>query len=220
VPVVIANTSSFPQSPRLLKGALISIGIPPSVVVFQYNPDALTRTLKPASVGSDNEPLRLKAPPDETIKLDAMLDAADQLEADDTATRLLGLHPQLAALELMLYPPSAQVIVNEVLAAVGMLEIIPPSAPLTFLFWGLPRVVPVRITDMSITEDAFDPKLNPLHAKVSISMRVLNYAGLGVASPGGAMFMAHQLAKELMASAVFQAVTEAVTVSPSGQVSI
>src|SRR6201987_6308490 len=102
--------SSFPGSPRLLKGGLVLLDpvsfavVPGGIIVLQYNPDTLSRTLKikGAEEGGDRpEALRLTGPPVETIKLDAEIDATDQLEFPDqnqTAAQL-GIHPQLAALE-------------------------------------------------------------------------------------------------------------------------
>jgi hypothetical protein len=81
-----------------------------------------------------------------------------------------------------------------------VVEVIPPEAPLTLLVWGPKRVVPVRLTDFSITEQAFDPALNPILAEVDLSLRVLNYNDLGFLSAGGALFMAHQVVKEVMAT--------------------
>lgn len=137
--------SSFPGSPRLLKGAIV--GVDPvnplaSVIKFQYNPDTLTRTLTAqttsGSGGDRSEAMRLKGPPQETIKVDIELDAADQLERGDGT----GLAPALASLEMLIYPKSALVIANEVLAAtVGVIEIIPPEAPLTLFIWGIKRVL-------------------------------------------------------------------------------
>ena len=112
----------------------------------------------------------------------------------------MGIYPTLASLEMMLYPKSAVVIANEVLLNLGIIEVIPPEAPLTVLVWGLKRVVPVRLTDLSITEEAFDPKLNPIRARASLGLRVLTYQDLGLLTPGGALFMAHQMAKEVMAT--------------------
>jgi hypothetical protein len=190
-----------------MKGAII--GLDPAnplarVIVFQYNPDSLTRTLTAQTAGSDNadrsEVLRLKGPPRETIKLDVEIDAADQLEQANPIATSLGLYPTLASLEMLLYPKSAVTIANEVLAAAGIIEIIPPEAPLTLFVWGPKRTLPVRITEFSITEEAFDPNLNPIRAKVGLSLRVLNYQDLGMLSVGGALFMAHQVAKEVMAT--------------------
>ena len=61
-------------------------------------------------------------------------------------------------------------------------------------------MVPVRLTDLSITEEAFDPSLNPIRAKASVGLRVLTYEDLGLLTSGGALFMVHQRAKEAMAS--------------------
>jgi len=40
------------------------------------------------------------------------------------------------------------------------------------------RVVPVRVTEFSLTEEAFDPQLNPIRAKLSIGLRVLSVEDL------------------------------------------
>ena len=198
--------TTFPGSPRLQKGALI--GMDPlkplsSVVVFQYNPDTLTRTIMPQASGEGadkGEALRLKSPPQETIKLEIEIDATDQLEQAKATATSMGIYPALASLEMMLYPQSAVVIANEVLLNLGIIEVIPPEAPLTVLVWGSKRVVPVRLTDLSITEEAFDPNLNPIRAKASLGLRVLTYQDLGLLSSGGALFMAHQRTKEAMAA--------------------
>lgn len=199
--------TTFPGSPKLQKGAII--GLDPanplaSVVVFQYNPDTLTRTLTPQTTTSSDtsrgEALRLKGPPEENITIDIEIDATDQLEKGDGNAASMGIYPALSALEMLLYPKSALVIANEVLAAVGIIEIIPPEAPLALFVWGARRVLPVRLTSFSITEQAFDPNLNPILARVSLGMRVLNYMDLGLPSVGGALFMAHQVAKEVMAT--------------------
>jgi hypothetical protein len=202
--------SSFPNSPKLQKGALV--GLDPfnplaSVVVFQYNPESVTRTLTPQTSGAQSggagapgEGTRLSGPPQESYRLEVVLDATDQLERGDARTGSMGLHPQLAALEMLLYPKSALVIANEVLLRAGVIEVIAPETPLAVLVWGSNRVLPVRLTEFSVTEDMHDPSLNPIHAKVSLGLRVLNYRDLGLLSPGGGLFMAHQLAKEVMAT--------------------
>lgn len=197
--------SSFPGSPKLLKGAIVGVSvIDPlsSVVVFQYNPDTLTRTIRVSAAGHEgdkSEALRLKGPPDETVRLDVEIDAIDQLEQGDEAAEQLGVYPALSRLELLLYPSSTTVIANEVLAAAGVIEVVAPEAPLTLLVWGPKRVLPVRMNGFTITEEAFDPNLNPIRAKVSLDLMVLNYHDLGLVSVGGALFMAHQIVKETMA---------------------
>ena len=194
------------QLPPPAKGAII--GLDPfnplaGVIVFQYNPDTMTRTITAQTAGDDadrGEALRLKGPPQENIRLDVEIDATDQLERGDGIATGMGIYPTLAALEMLLYPKSGPAIANQVLLNLGVIEIIPPEAPLTLLVWGVNRILPVRLTELSITEEAYDPSLNPLRAKVSLGLRVLNYHDLGLLSPGGGLFMAHQIAKEVMAT--------------------
>lgn len=194
-----------PISPRLLKGALIAVdplSPVPNAVAFQYNPDTLTRKLEARAVsqeGDRGEALRLTGAPKETITLTIEIDAADQLEQGDPVTVANGLHPTLAALETMLYPSSASVIVNDVLSLVGTIEVIPLDGPMTLFVWGPTRVLPVRLTSFSITEEAYDPQLNPIRAKVELSLTVLSYQDLSPLSPGYALFLTHHIAKEALA---------------------
>jgi hypothetical protein len=197
--------TSFPGSPRLLKGALV--GVDPmnplaSVVVFQYNPDTMTRRLeaRAAQDGDRGEAFRLTGPPKETITLSVEIDATDQLEQGNPLAATLGLHPTLAALEMMLYPKSAVVIANDVLSAIGTIEIIPAEGPMILFVWGPARVLPVRLTSFSITEEAYDPMLNPTRAKVELSLTVLSYDDVSLLSPARALFLAHHIAKEVMAT--------------------
>ncbi len=194
-------------SPKLLKGAIVSvdpnIGIPLGVITFQYNPEQMTRSLQPQSVGDEpdrTEILRLKGPPIETIKCTVEIDATDLLAASDPTTMQFGIQPQLAALELLVYPSSAVLIANEVLSYVGTIEILPMESALTLFVWSKTRVTPVRITDIDITEEAFDPQLNPIQAKVSLGMRVLNVNDVGFMTPAGALYMVYQVQKEALAT--------------------
>jgi hypothetical protein len=195
-------------SPKLLKGGIVLVnadsGAIERIIALQYNPDTLTRSLQPKAISSESadrsEALRLKGPPVETIKLDAEIDAVDQMELGDTQTAEVGIHPQLAALETIVYPSKAQLDNGNRLASSGTLEIAPMLAPLTLFIWSRNRIVPVRITDFSITEEAFDPSLNPLRAKVSIGMRVLSVDDLGFNAKGGNLFMAYLQNKEQLAS--------------------
>jgi hypothetical protein len=197
---------TFPGSPRLLKGGIILLDPDTAavrrVVALQYNPDTLTRTLQPKNMegGGFAETLRLKGPPVESYKLDAELDATDQLEHADPQTGAIGIHAQLAALETAVYPTSAQLIDTNRLARSGTLEIAPIIGPLTLFVWSKHRVVPVRITDLSVTEESFDPSLNPLRAKVSLSMRVLSVDDLGFDTKGGSLYLAYQQQKEQFAT--------------------
>ncbi len=202
--------TSFPGSPRLLKGAII--GLDPlnpltSVIVFQYNPETITRRLEArSSGGGDNgdrsEAFRLTGPPKETITLSGIeIDATDQLEQGSPVALVSGVYSTLAALEMLLYPQSAKVLTNFALAQAGSIEIIPPEAPLTLFVWGLARVLPVRLTGFSITEEGFDALLNPIRAKVDLTLQVLSYVDLKLDTPGHTLFMAHQIAKEVLAKA-------------------
>lgn len=192
--------TTFPRSPRLLKGALVSFDLPnpqPAVIIFQYNPDTLSRTLEAQTGSEGSDALRIKGAPVETIKLDVELDATDQLEQGGAA---LGLHPQLAALEVLIYPKSSLVVANTDLLNAGTIEILPPQAPFTLFIWGPKRVLPVRLTEFSISEEAYDPQLNPIRAKVSLGLRVLSYNDLPLTNPGYHLFLAHQIVKETMAA--------------------
>jgi hypothetical protein len=165
----------------------------------------VTRTLQVHGVGAESgdrmEALRLKGPPTETIKLEAELDATDQLEFPDQNAVVAGsgLHPALATLETLIYPSAIELIGHELLARQGAIEIAPLEAPLTLLVWGRHRIVPVRITEFSVTEEAFDSSLNPTRAKVSLGLRVLSVDDVGFAHRAGAMYMLYQLRKEKFA---------------------
>jgi hypothetical protein len=203
--------TGFPNSPRLLKGGIVTMdpdtSAIQSVIALQYNPDSLSRTLQiqAAQGGHDGvrvDALRLRGPAVETIKLEAALDATDQLEFPNqfpVAARL-GLQPQLAQLEMLVNPTVETLQADDALANAGTLEIIPLEQPVTLFVWSASRVVPVRLTEFSITEEAFDPNLNPIRAKVSLGMRVLNVDDLGFSHPGGRMFMTYLTKKEQLAS--------------------
>ena len=197
--------SSFPRSPKVAKGAIIGIDVfnpVASVTVFQYNPDSVSRTLQIQGAGDQgarSEALRVSGAPAETLKFEIEIDATDQLETDDSVATSLGIYPQLSALEMLIYPKSAQVIANTVALAIGTIEVIPFETPLTLLIWGRKRIVPVRVTEFSITEDAHDVNLNPIRAKVSLGLRVLSYSDLPITHPGYGVFLAHQVVKEALA---------------------
>jgi hypothetical protein len=197
--------TDFPRSPKILKGAIVGLDIfnpLASVIVFQYNPDQLTRSLAPQysdAAGARSEALRLGGPPRETISANVVVDVVDQLEEGSGMAATLGLYPQLSALEMLVYPKSALVIANTVLLATGTIEIVPPTGPLTLFIYGWQRVVPVKLASLSITETMHDPNLNPVRAAVDLSMQVLTYNDLPLAHPGYWTFLAHQVVKETMA---------------------
>lgn len=198
--------TASPLSPRLLKGALVSLDITspiPQVIVFQYNPDTLTRQLKARGAQGDaakGDATRLNGAPEETIKIDVEIDATDQLETGESIAETIGIYPQLSALEMLVYPKSALVIANTALMAAGLIEIAPPVGPFTLFIWGVNRILPVRVEEFSVTEEAHDTALNPIRAKVSLGLRVLSYNDLSITNPGYYMFLAHQVLKETMAA--------------------
>jgi hypothetical protein len=203
--------SGFPNSPYVLKGGIVLLDPTTAqvqrIIVLQYNPDTITRSLQVQAVseGSDrSEALRLKGPPVETFKVDAEIDATDQLETakDDNNRTVIdyGIHPQISVLEAIVYPRSTEAQMNFALSQTGTLEIMPMEAPLTLFVWSSKRILPVRLTEFSVTEEAFDTKLNPIRAKVSLGMRALSYDDLGFSTKGGSLFLAYQQQKERMAA--------------------
>jgi hypothetical protein len=199
--------SYLPDSPLTMRGALV--GADPAnpvaaAILFQYNPDSVTRQIQPRAAGGEtsgarSEALRLVGPPRETITMDVEIDVSDQLALGSPQAELVGIYPTLSALEMLLYPKSSTAIANEALAATGVIEIIPPPAPLTLLVWGAQRVVPVRLTSLTITEEAHDPLLNPIRARAGLTLEVLTYQDLARSNPGYSIFFTHQVAKEVLA---------------------
>lgn len=201
--------SGFPGSPKLLRGGLVALdpdtGAVQRIITLQYNPDSVTRTLQiqahSEGSGDISEALRLKGPAVETFKLEAELDAADYLEHPEQNPNVLryGLHPQIAALEALINPTSAHLLAVNGLAGSGSLEIIPAQAPLTLFVWGANRTQPVRLTEFSVTEEAFDPALNPIRVKLSLGLRVLSVADVGFDNRAGSLFMSYLQSREAMA---------------------
>ena len=199
--------SAFPGSPRLIRGGIVILDPQTSavrrVITLQYNPDSITRTLQVHGVGADSgdrlEALRLKGPATETIKLEASMDATDQLAVGDGQTVALGLHPQLAALESMANPTSAQLLQANLTAQSGSLEIAAAEGPLTLFVWSKHRIVPFRLIEFSVTEEAFDVNLNPIRARVNLGLRVLTVDDIGFESKAANLFMSYLRQKEDLA---------------------
>jgi hypothetical protein len=208
----------FPGRPLLLKGALVvfelALPIPTNIIIFQYNPEMMTRKLEQSAGGDQScasgaprnpclnagDTRNSLQAPIESYSLTIELDAADQLEENDLVTRAVGLHPALAALELLLYPSSTDLILNKALSLLGTSIIAPTQIPLVLFVWGAPRVVPVQVTSISITEQAFDQLLNPIQAKVDLTMRSLTDSELERSPPPfSTLGLINQIAKEVMA---------------------
>ena len=203
---------SLTSSPKLIKGGLVLVDAGTAkvlrIISLQYNSESLTRSLQVQTTGGAGndriEPVRFKGPAVETFKLDADIDASDQLEfpEQNASATQFGIQPQLALLESLVQPTASQLSAVDREASSGTLEIAPMLAPLALFVWSKSRVVPVKVTDFSITEEAFDPALNPIRAKVSLSLRVLSTDDLGFSTKGGSLFMAYLQSKEQLASKI------------------
>lgn len=197
------------SSPRLIKGGIVLVdpgsGQVRRVLALQYNPDTLTRTMEVKSMGEGAErsdALRLTGPAAESYQVEIELDATDRLAQPDAhpSTVSAGVAPDLALLESLVNPTAAALRESQAQAASGTLEIAPMESALPLFVWGTQRIVPVRITEFSATEEAFDPALNPIRAKVSLAMRVLSIDDLGHQHRGGSLFMAYLQSREQLAS--------------------
>jgi len=195
----------------LLKGGLAVLapggGPLQRTIALQYNPDTLTRSYQVQGVGGEGggeraQPFRLKGPAIESIRLEAEIDATDQLELPDNNANAVafGIAPQLAVLEALVNPSVEELLNVAAMSANGTLEVIPPEAPLVLFIWSKSRVVPVRVTEFSVTEEAFDPALNPIRAKVTLGLRVMSTDDLGFTHKGGTMFISHLRTRESLAS--------------------
>ncbi len=193
--------TTFPRSPRTLKGALVSIDflslMPLEIIPFQFNPHTVTRSfeLKPSTAGA--EAGQIGSAPAESIKLELELDSAEDTDAPDVRE---GVQHRLSALENLVTPSSKVVITNLVLLNVGTIEIVPPTTRLVLFIWGPKRVLPVVVTELSITEEGFDIDLTPTVARVSIGLRVLNWDDVGQMHPAFGIAMSQQMQKEALST--------------------
>lgn len=205
----MANTTN-PRSPKLLKGAFVEmanglIGPVPNVIIFQYNPAQLSRTLETyeppaASDDSDEEApatasaanTRIGDPPENyTLTLD--IDAADALEnpAGHPIASLTGVADRLAAIEQLLYPTGSLIggLISDAAATLsgGNADIdsglVRESTPLVLFVWGPGKIFPVKLTSYSVVEQVFSPALYPLRAKVNIGMKMLQPHEVDESSP-------------------------------------
>ena len=166
------------------KAALISfaggfLGPVPAVIVFQYNPAELSRSLQqrraPAcGTGelSQTEAFRVDGPPSETITLKAEFDGDDMAMDGSPVTPLVGVRASLAALELLLYSKDQQNL-SSILAGPGSMNVPPDVLPVVLFVWGPGRVLPVRLTALTIREQEFDILLNPIRAEVDMTLEIL-----------------------------------------------
>lgn len=201
----------YADIPKPIRSGLVIVdperGTPQRIIVLQFNPDTLERSVAPQAAGGEgggggggsggdrNEALRLKGPAQESWKFTAEIDATDQLDvaAPD------GIHPQLAVLEMLVQPTTAQLRAASKLSKKGTIEISPIEMPLTLFTWGSKRVMPVRLTELSVNESAFDVTLNPIRASLSIGMKVLTVSDLPAGHRGAELYLAHLAQKEQLA---------------------
>ena len=206
--------SDYTGSPKFIKGALAVYESQytkssPQMIIFQYNPNQLTRSLtartppppKEETGSAKAETLKVSGPPVENIKVTVTLDAADQLQDPDSNQKAVdnGIGPTVSALEMLLYPPEDRVIENDNSSKEGSSESQRTDAPMVLFIWGPSRVVPVQLTEFSVTEEAFDQNLNPIRAKVALGMKVLTYAELTKDNLGYGVYKSAISKKEEMA---------------------
>ena len=185
---------------EFMKGALISlmptvIRAIPNVIVFQFNPETITHgwTAAPGDMPSrpqsGGDPRAARTVPGETFSFTLSLDATDMIadgNSNPVAAALAtvsGVSTRLAAIEMLQFPAADTLVglVGSVSASVssaatngGTPASVPSSQVPTVLFvWGPQRIVPVRVTELSTTEKLYDKLLNPTHADVQITLRVL-----------------------------------------------
>ena len=200
--------SGYSRTPKLLKGALIQFSAPllvpiPNIIIFQYNPETMTRTLTPWTPAArtyseetgvmenltraQGRALAQPFDPEETFSLVLELDAADALEhpASHPVARLAGVADRIAAIEMLCYPPGQSAVGGLLQAAASALglsagagaaaDVLPRrEVPIVLFFWGPGRIVPVRITTFSVEEQQYSPLLYPIRAKATLGLKVLD----------------------------------------------
>jgi hypothetical protein len=157
-------------NPGIVKGGFVHFDSNAQVgrvVAFQFNPETLERTTIPADSVNQRK---------EVIRFTVEFDATDALERGDPTAAQLGIHPALAALEMVFQtskdPPGVQV----------------GAKPFTLFVWGIQRVIPIKLMQLEIHETMFDSQLNPLRATVNVLLEVLSDADLQ-ANPNAQTFM-------------------------------
>ena len=177
------------RSPKFEKGALVQlikdlVGVTPNVIPFQYNPEKLSHTLVPWNPFEGDQTRRGSlAPtvqpfdPKETFTLTLEIDATDDLEDDNFVAKSVGVGDRLAALKKLTLPSAGLIgdFVADARAVVGKAskQLVRPTVPVLLFVWGAGRILPVRVTSMSIDETLFSPTLRPLQATVSLALEVL-----------------------------------------------
>jgi hypothetical protein len=155
------------------------------VIPFRFNPEGLSRSIsieaapgsegveggaKPTSSTTEQAADATSGTLKETFSVAIRLDLVDRLESAVGLDRDLGILPEIAALEDLLYPAES----SSAPSSDGQ-EPVQPRAPRpTVLFiWGDNRVYPVRITQMTVNETMHNNMLNPIRAEIEVGLEVL-----------------------------------------------
>ncbi len=179
--------NGYSRSPKLVKGALVKLsedflGPIPNVIVFQYNPETISRTMTPSSAsteeggGQAKETTAEPYDPGESFELKLELDATDALEEPEKhpAAKISGVADRISALEMLLYPVGDSLLGQLLPEIFGSGDVVPRgSVPIVLFIWGPGRVLPVRVTSFSVDEQEFLPTLYPIRATVSVGLTVL-----------------------------------------------
>ena len=202
-----------------IRGALIEYGTDflgpiPNVVIFQFNPESLTRNIeippRPTGVAA-RETSSAGVPPVEKFTLKVQFNAADALNRSTNPldpARTFGLGPQLAALEKLARPATKRLLgaaLDAIGDALGLgggdpTQSIPREKyPRILLIWGVTRVLPVVIESLSITEQQYDFLLNPVQAEVSLGLAVVPPGACSDDTVGRGAFTYSETAKAAMA---------------------
>lgn len=179
----------------------LTIGKGPEIP-FQYNPATLRRTIQPDYAGGTGQtrstPLMFGGAPRETIDVELQIDAGSSSGVKpDPFPQVTekGIRPLLAALEMAMYPPWTTVSDYQGRLQGGALEVGVYEVPLVIFRWGA-RKAPVRISRYTVTETLFDAQLNPVQARVSISMDVIGFSEVLPSDPAWNIYEAYQKSKE------------------------
>jgi len=180
----------------LIRGAMVEyrselFGALPNIVLFQFNPESLTRSFqisRPTSATGTAERPEVSqsgVQPFERISLTAFFNATDQMNKANPLALSFGVGPQLAALEKMAVPlpdetslesTTVDAVASEATANQGSTATQPTPRrkfPTILFIWGPSRLLPVVIDSLSINEKQFDARLNPIDAEVTLGLSVL-----------------------------------------------
>lgn len=198
--------SGAPQLPRSQTAALVAIAAGGSKrsLAFQYNPETLRRTIEPNVVGgrpgSRSRAVRFAGAPVETITIDCRFSAIDAIDAGDVGS---GIAPQLAALAVLVYPKSKDVLQAQSMLDAGTVEVVPALADQLLFVWGGTRVIPVQLMSAAIVEELYDSDLVPVLATVTLTLRAMSYSDVDQTNTAFSQFISYQQGLEGLAEGAF-----------------